>query len=94
MIDQKHVLHIAKLAKLKLSQEELQVFTESLGSILNYVEQLNSVETDSIEPTCFIAPEHDPLRDDKDVPSLKSDLILGNGPDIKNDYFAVPKIIG
>lgn len=48
MIDRQHLLHIAKLARLKLSQEELETFTVSLGSILNYVEQLNSVETDNI----------------------------------------------
>ncbi|HLV32854.1 MAG TPA: Asp-tRNA(Asn)/Glu-tRNA(Gln) amidotransferase subunit GatC [Chitinispirillaceae bacterium] len=93
MIDRQHLLHIAKLARLKLSQEELETFTVSLGSILNYVEQLNSVETDNIEPTCFIAPEHDPLRDDIEAQSLTSDMLLQNGPDVNNNYFAVPKII-
>ncbi|NLW31704.1 MAG: Asp-tRNA(Asn)/Glu-tRNA(Gln) amidotransferase subunit GatC [Fibrobacter sp.] len=93
MIDRQHVLHIAKLARLKLSQEELETFTVSLGSILNYVEQLNSVETNNIEPTCFIAPEHDPLRSDTEAQSLTSDMLLQNGPDVKNNYFAVPKII-
>lgn len=93
MIDRQHVLHIAKLARLKLSQEELETFTVSLGSILNYVEQLNSVETNNIEPTCFIAPEHDPLRSDTEAQSLTSDMLLQNGPDVNNNYFAVPKII-
>lgn len=93
MIDQQHVLHIAKLARLKLSDEEVGSLTGSLGAILDYVEQLNGVDTDNIEPTCFIAPEHDPLRDDTEKESLSSEALLQNGPDVRSGHFSVPKVI-
>ncbi len=94
MINREHVLHIARLARLKLSEEEIQNFTSQLGSILEYIEQLNTADIDGVEPTCFVAPSHDPLRDDVERPSLDPESTLQNGPSVKKGHFAVPKVIG
>ncbi|MFP4162913.1 MAG: Asp-tRNA(Asn)/Glu-tRNA(Gln) amidotransferase subunit GatC [Chitinispirillaceae bacterium] len=94
MINREHVLHIARLARLNLSEEEIENFTHQLGSILEYVEQLNTADICGVEPTCFVAPSHDPLRDDKEMPSLDHQELLKNGPCVKKDHFAVPKVIG
>ncbi|MBN2037196.1 MAG: Asp-tRNA(Asn)/Glu-tRNA(Gln) amidotransferase subunit GatC [Chitinispirillaceae bacterium] len=94
MIDRDTVLQVAKLARLQLSEQEIEQFTVQLGSIFEFVDQLNSVDTSAIEPTCFVEPLHDPLRDDVEQPSLLRDELLQNGPNVKQGFFAVPKVIG
>jgi aspartyl-tRNA(Asn)/glutamyl-tRNA(Gln) amidotransferase subunit C len=94
MIDREHVLHIARLARLKLTEEEIVSFTGQLSSILEYVEQLNKVDTGNIEPTSLMAPSHGQLREDVEVQSLSRDQVLSNGPNVKKDCFAIPKVIG
>jgi len=94
MITREEILRIAKLGKLNLSETEIENFTGQVGSILEFVEQLNTVDTSSVEPTCFMSPPHDPLRNDLEKPSLLSDELLRNGPKIKNGFFAIPKVIG
>jgi aspartyl-tRNA(Asn)/glutamyl-tRNA(Gln) amidotransferase subunit C len=94
MIDREQILKIAKLGRLKLSDAEVENFTGQLGSILEFVDQLDKVDTKGVEPTCFMEPPHDPLRDDVEKPSLTSEALLQNGPSVKKGFFAVPKVIG
>jgi aspartyl-tRNA(Asn)/glutamyl-tRNA(Gln) amidotransferase subunit C len=94
MIDRNHVIHIAKLARLAVSEQEMEKFTGQLDAILAYSEQLNSADTTGVEPTSYVVPLHDPMRDDVEIPSLSSDELLQNGPSVKKGHFAVPKIIG
>jgi aspartyl-tRNA(Asn)/glutamyl-tRNA(Gln) amidotransferase subunit C len=93
MISRDQVLKIAKLARLKLSEDEVENFTGQLGSIINFVKQLDRVETGNVEPTCFVEPSHDPTRDDAEKPSLPQEDALRNGPKVKKGFFAVPKVI-
>ncbi len=93
MIDKKIVEHIANLSRLELPEEEVTLFTKDLGSILNYVEQLNEVDTNNVEPTCFMVPKHSPLREDEEEESLSKEKTLKNGPCIKKGFFAIPKVI-
>jgi aspartyl-tRNA(Asn)/glutamyl-tRNA(Gln) amidotransferase subunit C len=93
MIDREQVKHVAKLARLSLSEEETEMFTGQLGSILTYIDQLNSVNTENVQPTAFVAPDHDPMRDDIVTPSLSQEDLLKNGPKVKMGSFAVPKIM-
>lgn len=93
MIERKTVEHIANLARLEVTEEEIDSFTRELGSILAYVEQLNEVDTEQVEPTAFMVPEHDPLREDVGTASLPAAETLKNGPAIKKGFFAVPKVI-
>ena len=94
MIDKNDVLHIAALARLKLTDVEVDGMTRQLDSILDYIDQLNSADTTGIEPAMYVTPVHDPLRDDTRKVSLSHDTILQNGPSTKKGHFAVPKVIG
>ncbi|MDG5813825.1 Asp-tRNA(Asn)/Glu-tRNA(Gln) amidotransferase subunit GatC [Chitinispirillales bacterium ANBcel5] len=94
MIDKEKVLYVAKLARLKLSDHEVENFTAQLGSIVRYIDQLDQIDTSQIEPTCFVEPTHDPLRDDVEIPSLSNESVLANGPKVKKGHFAIPKVIG
>jgi aspartyl-tRNA(Asn)/glutamyl-tRNA(Gln) amidotransferase subunit C len=94
MIDTATVRYIANLARLNLSDEEVESFTTQLGAILDHVEQLEQVDTTGVEPTCFCSPAHDPLRDDLERPSLPREEVLRNAPSVKKDHFAIPKVIG
>lgn len=93
MIKRETVEHIANLAKISLDEKEKNLLTKELGAILDYIEQLNEVDTNGIEPSAYISPEYDPLREDKPRESLSNQDILRNGPVTKNGFFAVPKVI-
>jgi aspartyl-tRNA(Asn)/glutamyl-tRNA(Gln) amidotransferase subunit C len=93
MIDRDQVLKIAKLARLKLSEEEIKQFTGQLGDIFDFVKQLDKVDTSKVDPTCFVEPQHDPMRDDVEKPSFSQEEALRNGPKVKNGFFAIPKVI-
>jgi aspartyl-tRNA(Asn)/glutamyl-tRNA(Gln) amidotransferase subunit C len=93
MITRKDAAHIARLARLELSEEEQSFFAEQLSAIVDYMELLNSVDTTDVEPTCFVSPRHDPLRDDADGVSLPRDVALKNAPESRNGFFVVPQVI-
>jgi aspartyl-tRNA(Asn)/glutamyl-tRNA(Gln) amidotransferase subunit C len=93
MIDRKTVEYIAELARLELTEDEKGSCAKDLGSILDHIAQLNEVDTEGVEPTSFMVPDHDPLRDDRKTASLPVDETLKNGPMVKKGFFAVPKII-
>jgi aspartyl-tRNA(Asn)/glutamyl-tRNA(Gln) amidotransferase subunit C len=93
MIDRGQVLKIAKLARLKLSETEVASFTKQLGSIFDFVKQLERVDTGNVEPTCFVELSRDTLRDDAEKPSLSQEEALRNGPKVKKGFFAIPKVI-
>jgi aspartyl-tRNA(Asn)/glutamyl-tRNA(Gln) amidotransferase subunit C len=94
MIDKNQTLHIAKLARLELTEDEVTNFTGQLGSVISYINLLDGADTAGVEPTCFIDPSHDPLRDDIEAPSLPADTLFANAPAAKKGHFAIPKVIG
>ena len=94
MIDNEQVKHIARLARLVVTEEEIAVFTKQIGSILEYVETLSSADTAGVEPMASASPRHDPLRNDEIHDSLPREGLLQNGPNVKSGYFAVPQVIG
>jgi aspartyl-tRNA(Asn)/glutamyl-tRNA(Gln) amidotransferase subunit C len=93
MIDKKKVEYIAGLARLELSEGETAGYARQLGDVLGYVEQLDSVDTSGVEPTCFVIPDHDPLRPDIRAESLDSEAALKNGPETKKGFFAIPNVM-
>jgi aspartyl-tRNA(Asn)/glutamyl-tRNA(Gln) amidotransferase subunit C len=93
MIDTEQVKHIAQLARLVVTDEEARLFTKQLGSILEYVEKLNTVDTTGIELSAYASPRHDPLRNDELQGSIPSEKLLQNGPVVKKGCFAVPRVI-
>jgi aspartyl-tRNA(Asn)/glutamyl-tRNA(Gln) amidotransferase subunit C len=94
MIQDSELLHVAKLARLDLSPSEAPGLAAQIGSILEYVDQLDTAGIAGVDPTCFVIPPHDPLRGDAEAPSLDAEALLANGPLVKKGHFAVPKVIG
>jgi len=88
-----HVRHIAKLARLKLTDEEAALYRKDLNSILDYVETLRALNTESVEPMSHVLPLNNVWRDDKPGKSGSRESILGNAPEREKDFFKVPKII-
>ena len=90
----KDVEHIAELARLKFSDEELKSFTHQLNEILNYVEKLNELDTESVEPLSHPVEGNNAFREDELRPSLNREEALKNAPDSDGEFFKVPKVIG
>lgn len=75
------VAHIAELAKLKLSPEEIDRLTRQLSAILEYAERLNELDTAAIAPTASVIPNQNVMRADLVRPSLSREQVLANAPD-------------
>lgn len=85
--------HIALLARLALSDEEKTLFSKQLGSIIQYIEKLNELDTGKVEPTAHILPLHNVFREDIVQPSLPREKALQNAPEKNEQFYRVPKII-
>ena len=88
------VRHVAHLARLKLPNEKIELFTRQLGAILEYVEQLNELDTDQVEPLAHCLPVSNVLREDELRESLTNDQALQNAPQRDGEFFVVPKVLG
>ena len=84
---------IAKLARIRLSEKEADEFLKDINSILDWVEQLNEVNTDKVEPLTNISSSALTKRKDENQDINSSDEILQNSPDKLEGYFAVPKVV-
>lgn len=87
------VLSVARLARLELAADEVEVMQESLGKILGYVEQLGELSTDGVPETAHVAAERAPLRDDRLVPSLDTETATAEAPRRAGGGFAVPAFV-
>ncbi|MEM7130858.1 MAG: Asp-tRNA(Asn)/Glu-tRNA(Gln) amidotransferase subunit GatC [Chloroflexota bacterium] len=88
-LSQEEVRHVAELAKLQLTNEEVAQFTEQLSQILDYAEMLQEVDTSSIAPTPFVLGLENVMRDDEPEACLENPLALKNAPDSSDGYFRV-----
>lgn len=92
-IDAAQVRHIAKLARLKLSAEELELFAGQLGEIVAYVRKLEEVDTAGVEPLAHPLPVTDVVRADEPGPTLDPEQALANAPQRADHFFRVPKVL-
>ncbi|MBZ0155257.1 MAG: Asp-tRNA(Asn)/Glu-tRNA(Gln) amidotransferase subunit GatC [Alphaproteobacteria bacterium] len=92
-INREDVRHIAKLSRLHVSEEEVDTFSGQLSSIIEYIEQLNRLDTTGVEPTSHVLPLQNVMRDDLPLPSLPREEVLRNTPDSTGKFYRVPKII-
>ena len=92
-ISRQEVENVARLARLALPEEELAALTGQMNRILDYVDTLNTLDTDGIVPTAHAVPMENAFRDDVVRPSLGRDRALQNAPKSDNGCFQVPKII-
>jgi len=90
----KDVEHVAALAKLSFAPEEMNLLTAQLNTILTYMDQLNSLNTDAVEPLSQVIELSNVFRDDRQTPGLSRDQALGNAPSQNGTFFKVPKVIG
>lgn len=88
-----HVRHIAKLARLKLSESEALLYQKDLNSILEYVETLRELDAENVRPMSHVIPMQNVWREDKPGKAGKPEEILSNAPTREKDFFKVPKII-
>ena len=92
MITVKDVEHVAKLARLELSEEEKEKFAGQLGDVLKYVEQMNEVDTSSVEPMAHAIDFVNVMREDSVKYEQTKEELLMNAPDEEDGFFKVPKI--
>ena len=90
----KDVAYIAELARLRFTEAEQEKMTRELNMILHYVEKLNQVDTEGVEPLSSIHDQSNVLREDVERPSLSNAEALKNAPDRQDRFFKVPKVIG
>lgn len=87
------VRHIAKLARIGMSDAEIEALVPELNNILDWVEQLGAVNTDGIEPLTAVIDQKLRLRDDVVTEGDIRDEVLANAPEAQHGFFAVPKVI-
>lgn len=92
-IDEAQVRRVAKLARLDLSDDEVNEFSGQLSAILKYIEKLNELDTDAVEPLAHTLPIHNVFREDVVKESLDVEEALGNAPQRADEFFKVPKIL-
>ncbi len=92
-LDETLVRRVARLARLRLSDEEARRFTQQLNTILEYMDQLNELDTDGVEPLVNPLSLQDVLRDDAPRPGLTPREALANAPDQAEGHFRVPAVL-
>ncbi|SMO77560.1 Asp-tRNA(Asn)/Glu-tRNA(Gln) amidotransferase subunit GatC [Melghirimyces algeriensis] len=91
-ISKEQVRHVAKLARLSLTDEEVQMYTGQMNDILTFAEKLNELDTENVEPTSHVLDMANVLREDQNRPSLDRDQTLRNAPDKQDGMFRVPAV--
>ena len=92
MITIKDVEHVAKLARLKLTEEEKELYTKQLGDVLKYVDQMNEVDTSEVKPMTQVIDFVNVMREDKVYYEHTKEELMANAPEEENGFFKVPKI--
>lgn len=92
-ITRSEIEHVARLARLTLSEDEKELFTGQMSAILSHAEALNELNTDGITPTAHAVPVENAFRPDAVKPSISIDQALHNAPDRIETFFRVPPVI-
>ena len=93
-ISTKEVEYVAKLARLKLTEQEKELFTQQLDSILDYMGKLNELDTEKVPPTFHVLPLKNVMREDKVKDSHLQKEMMSNAPERDEGSFIVPKVVG
>ena len=93
MISREDVAHVARLARLALTEAELETMREQLNAILAHIDALKAVDTTGVEPTSHAVPQFNVMREDEPRPCFPVEEMLANAPDRAGDFFRVPRII-
>jgi aspartyl-tRNA(Asn)/glutamyl-tRNA(Gln) amidotransferase subunit C len=90
MIDRDQVLHVARLARLRLTEEELDRMQRELSGVLAHVDRISELDLADVPPTSHVVQLENELRDDEITPSLSAEQALANAPDPDDGAFRVP----
>jgi aspartyl-tRNA(Asn)/glutamyl-tRNA(Gln) amidotransferase subunit C len=90
MIDRDQVLHVARLARLRLSEDEVGRMAGELSTILDHIEKIDELDLDDVEPTSHVVEVENVLREDEPRPSWPRERILEGAPDVAGGGFRVP----
>ncbi len=88
------VAHVAALARLELTGDELELFTGQLAAVLDYAAEVEALDTDEVVPTAHPLSLVNVLRPDEPRPSLERDEVLAAAPDVEDHRFRVPPVLG
>ena len=92
-IDRDQVLHIARLARLKLEENEVEAMTRQLGAIVDYMADLQQVDVQGVEPTAHVQLDRLQLRDDTPQDSLARQSVMAQAPEAEDGAFVVPPFV-
>ncbi|WP_318978445.1 Asp-tRNA(Asn)/Glu-tRNA(Gln) amidotransferase subunit GatC [Effusibacillus dendaii] len=92
-ITSKDVAHVANLARLKLTDQEMEQYTEQLNKILQHAEELQKLDLENVEPTSHVLPIQNVMRDDRTRQWLTNEQALSNAPDEDEGQFRVPAVM-
>jgi aspartyl-tRNA(Asn)/glutamyl-tRNA(Gln) amidotransferase subunit C len=90
MLDRDQVLHVARLARLELNEEEVDRMAAELSDVLDHIEAIRELDLEGVAPTSHVIDVVNVLRADEPTPSLPRDVILAAAPEPLNDGFGVP----
>lgn len=93
VLDREDVEHIAELARLSLSSEEISRYQDQLSAILEHFQRLQELDTEEIAPLASVLPLHSVMREDEVRPPLDREELLRNAPDAENGCFRVPAVL-
>lgn len=92
-MDKATVANVARLARIRLNKEELDLYTRELSGILDWIEQLQAVNTDGVEPMSSVVERLLPEREDVVTDGNIQEDVLANAPEAAHGYYVVPKVV-
>ncbi|SHG44753.1 Asp-tRNA(Asn)/Glu-tRNA(Gln) amidotransferase subunit GatC [Cognatishimia maritima] len=92
-IDKDTAARVAKLARIKVEEDALPALAEEFNTILGFIEQLNEVDVEGVEPMTSVTPQKLKRRVDQVTDGDQQDKVLSNAPDAREGFFAVPKVV-
>ena len=92
-IDTQTAAKVAKLARIKVDEDHLPALAEEFSAILGFIEQLNEVDIEGVEPMTSVTPQRLKRRADVVTDGDQQDKVLSNAPDAREGFFAVPKVV-
>ncbi|MBT8154476.1 Asp-tRNA(Asn)/Glu-tRNA(Gln) amidotransferase subunit GatC [Epibacterium ulvae] len=92
-IDQNTAAKVAKLARIKVEDDALPALATEFNNILGFIEQLNEVDVEGVEPMTSVTPQRLKRREDVVSDGSQQDKVLANAPDAREGFFAVPKVV-
>ena len=92
-IDKETAAKVAKLARIDVAEDQLPALADEFSAILGFIEQLNEVDIDGVEPMVSVTPMRLKRREDVVTDGNQQEAVLANAPDAREGFFAVPKVV-